>query len=53
MSSFMRVRSMLVTLVAVYLVVMLIAKAIEQYLSLIIFGIIVITALMVIKRPRL
>ena len=53
MPSFLRIRSALITLVAVYIVVMLIAQALEQYLGLIIFGIVVITLVMVIKRRRL
>ena len=53
MPSFVRIRSALITLVAVYVAVILIAQALEQYLGLIIFGIVVITLVMVIKRRRL
>jgi hypothetical protein len=50
MHRFLRIRTALLTLLAVYVVLTLITKALEQYLGLIIFGIVAMTVAMLISR---
>jgi hypothetical protein len=50
MHRFLRIRSALLTLLAVYVVLTLISNALQQYLGLIIFGIVAITVVYLISN---